>query len=423
MRNAILEVLGLLLRELSLTEPGALSLEPAQHTRLLTSFHHLLTERLLDLNSYVRAKALSVLREACALPPRVPSLRLELARLAARSLHDKAATVRRNALALLSRLVLSHPYGRMHGGELAREEWRARLDKLEDELKVLDLPDEAEREARRLMEDVEEDEEEEEGEGEGEGEDKENARPKAEDDDDGADSDVDGTPSKRRPVAHPKPRKSAPRRSQLDLAAADQSVVLAQVDSSTLQRLRLTRAYYADALSFIEALESAMDTVTELLASSVKSEVLEAIEFCRIAKVYRLEAAEQGVRRMLHLIWTKDDAPSAASAAAPSAQAQGGADGDDGEKEVKGIRSRLIECYSQLYFEPPDELSDKDQVAFVARNVIECAPLSPSLSVHSERPLTRLGWARLQTHARRDARRADVARAAARRHDGQGRRR
>jgi len=382
MRNAILEVLGLLLRELSLTESGALSLEPAQHTRLLTSFHALLTERLLDLNSYVRAKAASVLRDTCSLPARVPSLRLELARLAARSLHDKAASVRRNCLALLTRLVLTHPYGRMHGGELALDEWRARLAKLEDELKVLDLPDEAEREARRLMDGVPEGEEDEAEKEEGGDEDDDDEDPahKMDEDDHGPDSDDDGTPAKRRSSAAKAARKRTPRRSQLDLAAADQSVVLAQVDGDTLQRLRLTKAYYVDAISFIEALEGAMDTVTELLASSVKSEVLEAIEFCRVAKEYRLEAAEQGVRRMLHLIWTKDDAP-ASAAAASGAGAQG--DGaDDGEREVKGIRSRLIECYSQLYFEPPENLSDKDQVAFVARNVIECvlvpAPPRPS---------------------------------------------
>ncbi|GAA5942619.1 hypothetical protein JCM3775_003658 [Rhodotorula graminis] len=371
MRNAILEVLGLLLRELSLTESGALSLEPAQHTRLLTSFHALLTERLLDLNSYVRAKAASVLRDTCSLPARVPSLRLELARLAARSLHDKAASVRRNCLALLTRLVLTHPYGRMHGGELALDEWRARLAKLEDELKVLDLPDEAEREARRLMDGVPEGEDEGDESEDKEGDEENPAAEKDEDDDDdhGPDSDEDGTPKKRRSSAVKAGRKRAPRRSQLDLAAADQSVVLAQVDGDTLQRLRLTKAYYVDAISFIEALEGAMDTVTELLASSVKSEVLEAIEFCRVAKEYRLEAAEQGVRRMLHLIWTKDDAP-ASAAAASGAGAQGDG-GEDGEREVKGIRSRLIECYSQLYFEPPENLSDKDQVAFVARNVIE----------------------------------------------------
>lgn len=371
MRNAVLEVLGLLIRELSLTEPGALDMDDTKHVRLLESFFQLVFERLLDLNSYVRAKAAAVLLKTCDLPPKLPKLRLELTHLAVRSLYDKAATVRKNCLALLTRLVLTHPYGRLHGGELALEEWKDRLAKLEEELKVLDLPDEAEREARRLMEDLPEEEEEadddtpdvdddhdaDEGEAEREGT-------------DSSDED-EGEAARRKERAankQKKEQKRAPRRSMLDLAAADQSVALAQVDSDTLQRLRLTKAYYVDAIAFIEALEAAMDTVTELLASSVKSEVLEAIEFCKVAKEYKLEASEQGIRRMLHLIWTKDEAPNTATGAAAAAH---GDDGDDA-KETKGVRSRLIECYSQLYFEPPETLSEKDQIAFVARNVIEC---------------------------------------------------
>ncbi|BGP32073.1 condensin complex non-SMC subunit Cnd1 [Rhodotorula toruloides] len=370
MRNAILEVLGLLIRELALTEPGALSLDPAKHARFLSSFFDLLTERLMDLNSYVRAKTASVLLKTCDLPPsRFPAQRLDIARLAARSLYDKASTVRKNCLALLLKLVLTHPYG-LHGGELGREMWEERLAKLESELKVLDLPDEAEREARRLMEDVAEEDE---GEGEERAvkqEEEDEGEEEEEEDDD--ESDAEGTPKKRKPLkSKGKARASAPRRSELDLAAADQSAVLSQVDSATLQRLRLTKAYYTDALSFIETLEGALETVTELLASSVKGEVLEAIEFCKTCKEYKVEAAEQGVRRMLHLIWSKDEAGTA-GAAATGAATQGGGEGDeDAVKEAKGIRSRLVECYSQLYFEPPQDVSEKDQVAFVARNVIE----------------------------------------------------
>lgn len=57
---------------------------------------------------------------------------------------------------------------------------------------------------------------------------------------------------------------------------------------------------------------------------------------------------------MLHLIWSKDEVSTE----------------EDG-KEVKGIRSRLIECYSQLYFEKVGDLTEKEQVNRVARNVIE----------------------------------------------------
>lgn len=57
---------------------------------------------------------------------------------------------------------------------------------------------------------------------------------------------------------------------------------------------------------------------------------------------------------MLHLIWSKDEVSTE----------------EDG-KEVKGIRSRLIECYSQLYFEKVGDLSEKDQVNRISKNVIE----------------------------------------------------
>ncbi|GAA5986784.1 hypothetical protein JCM11641_004790 [Rhodosporidiobolus odoratus] len=369
MRNAILEILGLLIRELSLTEAGALDMDDAKHARTLDSFFQALFDRFLDLNSYVRAKTAAVLLRTCDLPPKFPKLRLKLAALAVRSLHDKAATVRKNCLALLNKLILTHPYGRMHGGELALTEWQERLSKLEGELKVLDLPDAGEAEARRLMEDEEEEDEKKEGEDETEGEageQEEEARADAESDH-GSDSDLSdsSSPSKRKP-AKSAAQKKAPRKSHLDLAAADQSAVLNTVSSDTLQRLRLTKAYYADAILFIEEIEGAMETVTELLASSVKSEVLEAMEVCKTAKEYKVEAAEQGVRRMLHLIWNKDE-PSASASAAATAPTEGGEE----EKETRGVRARLIECYSQLYFEPPADMGEKDQIAFVARNVIE----------------------------------------------------
>ncbi|GAA5867223.1 hypothetical protein JCM8547_003124 [Rhodosporidiobolus lusitaniae] len=366
MRNAILEILGLLIRELSLTEPGALDMDDTKHARLLESFFQALFDRFLDLNSYVRAKTAAVLLKTCDLPPRFPKLRLELAKLATRSLHDKAATVRKNCLALLNKLVLTHPYGRMHGGELALGEWQERLSKLEEELKVLDLPDAAEVEARRLMEDAEEEEEEDGGEDEKNGKEDEEMQEEQRSDH-GSDSDVDDAPKKaKKPAAE---KKKAPRKSHLDLAAADQSAVLNTVSSDVLSRLRLTKAYYSDAIEFIETIEAAMETITELLASSVKSEVLEAMEVFKTAKEYKVEAAEQGVRRMLHLIWTKDEASPSAAAASAAADGSGGA--DEEKEATRGIRARLIECYSQLYFEPPADMGEKDQIAFVARNVIE----------------------------------------------------
>lgn len=61
-----------------------------------------------------------------------------------------------------------------------------------------------------------------------------------------------------------------------------------------------------------------------------------------------------GVKKMLHLIWCKDDTSV----------------GEDG-KELKGIRSRLLECYRSLYFDALPDMEPKQQVNRITKNMIE----------------------------------------------------
>lgn len=56
---------------------------------------------------------------------------------------------------------------------------------------------------------------------------------------------------------------------------------------------------------------------------------------------------------MLHLIWAKDNSSMS----------------EDG-KELKGIRSRLLECYKNLYFDPID-LGPQENVNRIAKNMIQ----------------------------------------------------
>lgn len=391
MRNAILEVIGLLIKELTTT--AGTDADPEVTKRQVEAFFDLLFERFLDLNSYVRSKVVTVLLKTCecvpsfpfprsnlalhslpvvrtSLPTKFPKLRVRLADLTIRSLEDKSSQVRRNCIALLTKLITTHPYGRMHGGELNLPEWQQRYDDLATELAVLDLPSqiqaEAMAEARELMEGADDDEA---------GEEAVDESPEDAEDEDAEDDDVDGAEDgeerkpkikkgKKAPAV--KPAKRKPRKSDgIDLAAADQSQMLAAVDHDTLTRLRLTKKYYVDAIAFITQLEEASKVIIQLVASAVKSEVLEAMDFFKVAFEYKIEAADEGVKRMLHLIWSKDEATTE----------------EDG-KEVKGIRSRLIECYSQLYFDPIEGLTDKEQISRVAKNVIECGlPWIPTISV------------------------------------------
>jgi condensin complex subunit 1 len=57
---------------------------------------------------------------------------------------------------------------------------------------------------------------------------------------------------------------------------------------------------------------------------------------------------------MIHLIWAKDNASTS----------------EDG-KELRGIRSKLIECYRNLYFDPLPDLEPNQQVNRIARNMIQ----------------------------------------------------
>ncbi len=61
-----------------------------------------------------------------------------------------------------------------------------------------------------------------------------------------------------------------------------------------------------------------------------------------------------GIKKMLHLIWSKDNSSLS----------------EDG-KELKGIRSRLLECYRSLYFDVLPDMEPKQQVNRIAKNMIE----------------------------------------------------
>src|SRR5947199_1319268 len=60
--------------------------------------------------------------------------------LTTRSLEDKSSNVRRNAIKLLGRLISTHPFSVLHGGQLSRSEWSERLEKVNEELNSLRPP-------------------------------------------------------------------------------------------------------------------------------------------------------------------------------------------------------------------------------------------------------------------------------------------
>ncbi|KAG8832801.1 Condensin complex subunit [Serendipita sp. 399] len=148
-----------------------------------------------------------------------------------------------------------------------------------------------------------------------------------------------------------KPRKSE----QVNLHAVSQEQVLvAEMEGTQIVHLKLRKRYYAEALDFIRWLDQGSETVGELLGSTHKTEVLEAMEFFRVSYEYGMDSAPLGLKKMLHLIWSKDNASTS----------------EDG-KELKGIRAKLLECYRSIYFDPVPDLEPRQQVNRITKNMIE----------------------------------------------------
>ncbi|KAL4072147.1 non-SMC mitotic condensation complex subunit 1-domain-containing protein [Scleroderma yunnanense] len=368
MRMAMVEVIGSLIRELSSAEDNG---DTTQAHKQIVGLFELLLSRTLDLSSYVRSKVLATLSKLCDLRVPFPKQRLEISKHAVAMLEDKASTVRKAAVALLTKLILTHPWGLMHGGPLNLEKWEGYYREVKEKLdKLENAVGKAVERGEKVEGQDEEDEKDEEGDAEQDEADEEtesqaNSRttnPNPKDDDEMAvdteshgaedmamhDADNDQQPSRKQ-----KGKKA--RKSTMDVTAiTSEQEALAALESNEALYLRLRKKYYTEALAFIRLIEGSVESVTQLLGSTNKAEVLEAMEFFKVTYHYEFEGAGIGIKRMLHLIWSKDNNQTS----------------EDG-KELKGVRSRLLECYRSLYFDPLPDLEPKQQVNRIAKNMIE----------------------------------------------------
>ncbi|KAF7562950.1 hypothetical protein G7046_g1193 [Stylonectria norvegica] len=305
LRCALIEVCGNMVGHLSKQDERS-----ENHKSQLNAFFDVLEERFLDINPYCRCRTLQVYMKLCELEQKFPKRRQKAAELACRSLEDKSSNVRRNAIKLLGTLIKTHPFTVMHGAQLSKKEWQARLDKVEEELNALKPPPGLP----------------------GFGDDKANTTVDNELLDEATQL---GSPEKPRPMSE-EDKVVAIRRAQEEAAT-----------SEAIEKLTLTRRYYNEAIKFIDVLHDATGTVCQLLGSKNKSEVIEAMDYFEVGDAYNIEQNKVGIRRMLRLIWTKGNS-------------------DEG----KGVQTHLIECYRRLFFEAPDSFSPNDAANYIARNMI-----------------------------------------------------
>ncbi|KAK5064570.1 hypothetical protein LTR84_000403 [Exophiala bonariae] len=304
LRCAVIEVCGNLLADLSKQE------EKSETTKIqINAFFDTLEQRFLDTAPFCRVRTMQVFMKVCELEQKFPKRRQHAAELAMQSLTDKSSNVRRNAIKLLKKLVSSHPFSLMHGGQLSYKEWTQRLEAVEAQLDAMKPPPDSPGIAETA---------------------------------DGEEKVDDELLDNATQVA------SEPKEMTEEEKIA--AVKKAQEDAATSEaigKLQLTRKYYLEALRFIEVVQEASETAVQLLSSPNKTEVIEVMDFFVTIDAFKVETARKGIRRMLRLIWTKSN-----------------------NDEGKGVQTHLIDSYKGLFFDAPEIFNQNDAANFVARNMI-----------------------------------------------------
>jgi condensin complex subunit 1 len=283
LRCAVIEACGNIVFEISKDED-----ELERHKNSVSALLDLLVERFLDQNPYVRTKAIQSLLKLCEADVKFTKHRQTFMELAVRSLEDKSSLVRRNAMKLMSRLVLTHPFGALHGTQLTLSVWQRRLEEAEKELENLEPEDSAQAVIERNLEQDSEDEYEE-------------------------------LPSR----------------------------IEKESDTSAIFKLKLTIQYYNDAIRFIQMVHKGVEIGSQLLYSKNRNEVIETMDFFVLADAYSVENIQTGIRKMVHLVWMKSNS-------------------DEGTN----VATHLVECYKNLFLLAPDDVSEIEAAALVAKNLI-----------------------------------------------------
>lgn len=271
---------------------------------------NLLEERFLDQNPFVRTKAIQAVVKVCSLPVRIPRRRQSAMLQAVRSLADKSTLVRRNAIKLMYKLLLTHPFT-SQGTQLKLSEWETKLAEADKELEKY-MP---------LL-------------------------PNQDDMDVDPEESQSGSLGESLDESLDEPLEIEAERAPKGLQEV--SGALERIpDTEVLIKAKLTQQYYADAVEFIRAIHEGTKTALTLLFSKNRNEVLELMDFLVLADTYGIEIAAQGIRRMLHLVWMKGSS-------------------DEG----KSISSHLIECYKDLFLTAPSSANMTQAAVIYAKNLI-----------------------------------------------------
>ena len=128
-------------------------------------------------------------------------------------------------------------------------------------------------------------------------------------------------------------------------AEVKEEIPINDKEKEQMQQIRAILSYYQDAKHFSTQMDECCSIVSELLTSSLKTEVISAMKFLVTAYRFELEGCELGIKKMIHKIWEKDV----------------------GDKEGGSVRDVLLTCFQELHIE---NLSDEKSNFKTAENLI-----------------------------------------------------
>ncbi|KAJ3344065.1 Condensin complex subunit [Gonapodya sp. JEL0774] len=133
-----------------------------------------------------------------------------------------------------------------------------------------------------------------------------------------------------------------------DPSSLDSNDPAVDILSRKIPMLKLTLRWLNDAQRLARQLEHASSTLCVLLASKSKPEVIESMDVFVVMNHFNMDCAAEGIRRMVHLIWSKDA---------------------NNEEGGKTIRDHLLDTYGELYF-TSQAATEKERIENIVGNLI-----------------------------------------------------
>ncbi|KAJ1949889.1 condensin complex non-SMC subunit Cnd1, partial [Linderina macrospora] len=340
MRSAMVDSIGHLIMYLATQEEQTDIIK-----NQIGEYFDIVEQRFQDNHYLVRAKVMQVCQFICSGPAKFPKRRPRLIGLVVGRLEDKASNVRKHAIRALTILMESHPFA-LDGAELANEPLEKNLKKITRELANLAKGVAAEKPAEQPAEKPAEKED--------KPEDSDAEMADVEEEESKGDGDETATGGD--DAQNADSQSSVP-----DISKAGLTPEMA----AKAMHLQFQQRYYRDALHFVHQLQEALPLLVQLLGATNKSEVMEAMDFFVTAVRFRVDGAQNGIRRMAHLIWvpSTNNAPNAAVA-------HTGPNANSNPEEARGVRAKLLDSYKQLYLMPNERLSAAENTSRITRNLI-----------------------------------------------------